>query len=114
MWFKPSGEAVDHAPSRARAGGLQTSPDLRRSAASPDGSMALLDAQGFGVCCPRGSQVVISKSPGEKKPTGWWAVGGVKLVLHGGDHAVFKVDVLRASSAATINPLLVLAVTTYA
>ena len=39
--------------------------------------MALLDAQGFGVCCPLGSQVVISISPGEKKPTGWWAVCGL-------------------------------------
>jgi hypothetical protein len=72
-WFKPSGEAANHAPSKVRAGGLQISPDLRRSAASPDGSVALLDAQGFGACCPRGSQVVISKSPGKKKPTEWWA-----------------------------------------
>jgi len=73
-WFKPSGEAVNHAPNKAPARGLQISPDLLISAASPDGSVALLDAQGFGASCPRGSQVVISKSSGQKKAhrvVGW-------------------------------------------
>lgn len=34
--------------------------------------------------------------------------------MHRGEHAVFKVDVLRASSTTAINPFLVLYIATYA